>query len=73
MMTHIASLALMALVVAPGTVAHHHCPEDYSNPLCVPKGAVPHRLHGGLSWAVKDTAYRGTGRVDPNQPPSNQG
>ena len=49
MLHQIATLALMALVAAPGIVAHHHCPEDYSSPLCVPKGFT-------------EMAYRGSGR-----------
>jgi hypothetical protein len=73
MMTYIASLALMALVAAPGIVAHHHCPDDYANPLCVPKGAIPHAIDGGLSGAIEKFAHRGSGRVDPNQPPARQG
>jgi hypothetical protein len=62
MLTYIASLALMALVATPGIVGHHHCPEDYANPLCVPKGAVEELV-----------ADRGSGRVNPNQPPARQG
>ena len=59
MLHQIASLALMALVAAPGIVAHHHCPEDYSDPLCVPKGATEDAV-----------AYRGTGR---DREPGTQG
>jgi hypothetical protein len=51
MLTYIASLIL----------AHHHCPTDYRNPLCVPKGVI------------EEVAHRGSGRVDPNQPPVRQG
>ena len=58
MLHQIASLALMALVAAPGIAAHHHCPEDYANPLCVPNGAV------------EELAYRGTGR---DREPGTQG
>lgn len=76
MLHQIASLALSAataiLTALPvGMVAHNHC-DAPENPLCVPKGFVVPHDDGGLSGVV-DVALRGSGRIDPTQPPTQQG
>jgi hypothetical protein len=57
MMTQIAYLAVslnMLASLALPAHAHHHCPTDYANPLCVPAGAT--------EGDDQSSAQRGTGR-----------
>ena len=57
MMTQIAYIAVslgMLVSLAMPAIAHHHCPTDYENPLCVPAGATEGDDQG--------SAQRGSGR-----------
>ena len=68
MLHQIVSLALSAataiLTALPVDVAHHHC-DAPENPLCVPKGAVPHD-DGGLSGCGVALVFDSDGRPRAN-------
>jgi hypothetical protein len=33
-------IAALTLIATLGPLAHHHCPNEYRNPLCVPAGLL---------------------------------